>query len=144
MLGMPELMTAQTVLCFDFGMRKIGVAIGQSVTKTARPLQNIKATDGIPNWDLIANLIAEWTADALVVGLPYNMDGSEQTITLAARKFARRLEAKFHLPVHMKDERLSTKEALAQLQAKNDKKTEVDSYAAALILESWLREQHNG
>lgn len=133
-------MTTKTVLCFDFGMRKIGVAIGQSVTNTARALHNIKAQDGIPNWGVITALINEWRADALVVGLPYNMDKTEQHITFAARKFARRLEALYRLPVHMMDERLTTKEALSQLHELGDKKTDVDSYAALLILEAWLRD----
>lgn len=130
-----------TLLCFDFGMRKIGVAVGQSVTKTAKALRNIKAQDGVPKWEQIGELINTWHADALVVGLPYNMDGTEQNISLAARKFAKRLEAKFQLTVHLKDERLTTKEAQSQLHEQGDKRTDVDSYAAALILESWLREQ---
>jgi putative Holliday junction resolvase len=130
----------QTILCFDFGMSKIGVAIGQAITRTARPLQNIKAQDGIPSWEQIQQLIDEWAADALVVGLPYNMDGSLQDITFAARKFSRRLEAKFRLPVFLSDERLTTKEALSLLKDKGNKKTDLDSMAAVLILESWFRE----
>lgn len=131
------------MLSFDFGMSKIGVAVGQSITQTARPLTNIKAQDGIPNWRDIESLIAEWHADALIVGLPYNMDGTLQDISLAARKFARRLKAQFRLPVYMCDERLTTKEAQSLLHEKGDKKTEVDSFAASLILESWFREQHH-
>ena len=134
---------ANTLLAFDFGMRKIGVAIGQSVTGTARPLHNIKAQDGIPNWEQIQSLIDDWHADALVVGLPLNMDGTEQNILYAAKKFARRLEANFKLPVYLKDERLTTKEAQRLLMEKGDKKTTVDSFAAALILESWFREHTN-
>lgn len=134
---------ANTLLAFDFGMRKIGVAVGQSITGTARPLHNIKAQDGIPNWEHIQSLIDEWHANALVVGLPLNMDGTEQTILYAAKKFARRLETHFKLPVYLKDERLTTKEAQRLLSEKGDKKTAVDSFAAALILESWFREHKN-
>lgn len=135
--------TESTLLAFDFGMRKIGVAVGQSVTQTARPLHNIKAQDGIPNWDEIQSLIKEWHADGLVVGLPLNMDGTEQTILFAAKKFARRLGEKYKLPVYLSDERLTTKEAQRQLIERGDKKTPVDSFAAALILESWFREHYN-
>lgn len=133
----------QVILCFDFGMRKIGVAVGQSVTQSAKPLHNLKAQDGIPNWEQIQQLITEWHADALVVGLPYNMDGTLQDVSFAAKKFARRLETKFGLTVYLCDERLTTKEAQSLLQLTGDKKTAVDSLAAALILESWFREHDN-
>ena len=135
--------TPATLLAFDFGMRKIGVAVGQSVTKTAEPLTPLKAQDGIPEWDQIDALIKEWQVAALVVGLPLNMDGSEQHIMFAAQKFARRLEHKFKLPVFLNDERLTTKEAQRILVERNDRKTSVDSFAAVLILESWMREHSN-
>ena len=130
----------KSVLGFDFGMRKIGVAIGQTVSATANPLEIISAQDGIPDWEDIKKLIDTWQVDALVVGIPFNMDGSNSEITHAARKFSRRLEAKFHLAVHLVDERLTTKSAEAELRQHNKHKLQVDSYAAALILESWLQE----
>lgn len=120
---------------FDFGMRRIGVATLQSITSTAEPLDILKATDGIPDWGIIATLIKAWQPDILVVGLPLNMDGSEQEITFAAKKFARRLGAKFKLPYTLVDERLTTIEARHRARATTSDK--VDAVAAAIILESW-------
>jgi len=130
------------VLGFDFGMKHIGVAVGQTTTRTATPLTSLKATQGIPNWDQIGQLIDTWGAKALVVGIPLNMDGTEQPITAAAKKFSNRLQDRYQLPVYPVDERLTTVEAKQQLfEAKGyrglDKKS-IDSYAAKLILESWL------
>lgn len=128
------------LLGFDFGMRKIGVAVGQTVTATASPLPILKAQDGIPNWNEIAALITTWQAEACVVGMPYQLDGSMQDITYCAQKFARRLEAKFKLPTFLIDERLTTKAAEYELKQIDNHKPHVDSIAAVLILESWLRE----
>lgn len=134
-----------TVLGFDFGMKHIGVAVGQTITRTANPLTSLKALNGIPNWEEIAQLIKTWGAKALVIGIPLNMDGTEQPISAAAKKFGNRLHERFRLPVHEVDERLTTIEAKHQLfEAEGyralDKKS-VDSYSAKLILESWLRDQ---
>lgn len=128
------------LLSFDFGLKTIGLAVGQTLTETATPLPTLAAKDGIPNWDTIKTLIQQWRAQALVVGLPYNMDGSEQHTTFAARKFGNRLKEKFQLPVYFVDERLTTKEAKSLYfeQAKNSR-CDIDSYAAKLILESWFR-----
>jgi putative holliday junction resolvase len=132
------------VLGLDFGMKKIGVAIGNTITGSAKPLQPIKAVDGIPNWDLLQELVSEWGADAFVVGFPLNMDGSEQPISLAAKKFARRLKAKFNLPVYLVDERLSTKEAQSLMRNnQNLANHSIDSLAAKIIIESWLRGKSN-
>lgn len=130
---MPE---QSILLGFDFGMRKIGVAVGQMITRTANPLTMLKAEDGIPHWELVRELIKIWDIDAIVVGIPLNMDGSTQPLTFAARKFARRLHARFGLPVYTVDERLTT---IAAKRTKNV--TQLDSYAAKLILEQWLGEQ---
>lgn len=130
------------VLGFDFGMKHIGVAVGQLITQSANPLTTLTAKDGIPDWEEIRELINEWQADALVVGIPFNMDGTEMRITNAARKFANRLQHQFKLPVHLVDERLTTKEAKRQLHEHGTKGIDlkyVDSYAAKLILESWLQ-----
>lgn len=136
-----------TVLGFDFGMKHIGVAVGQTITRTANPLNSLKAVDGIPNWDDIKKLIITWNARALVIGIPLNMDGTEQPITAAAKKFGNRLEAKFRLPIHQVDERLTTVEAKQQLfdslGYKALEKTSIDSYSAKLILESWLQNLDN-
>lgn len=134
-----------TVLGFDFGMKHIGVAVGQTITRTANPLTSLKALDGIPKWDEIAKIISTWNARALVIGIPLNMDGTEQPITAAAKKFGNRLEARYKLPVHRVDERLTTVEAKQQLFDSSGykalDKTSIDSYSAKLILESWLQSQ---
>jgi putative pre-16S rRNA nuclease len=136
---------ARTILGFDFGLKNIGVAVGQELTSSANPLTVIKAREGIPNWDDIETLIQQWQPQLLVVGLPLNMDGSEQEMTVTARRFGNRLNGRFHLPVVWQDERLSTYEALEQLgvrdkmQAKN--RSDVDRISAQLILQSWLNQQ---
>ena len=101
----------------------------------------LKEMDGIPKWEEIHELIKEWTVNALVIGLPYNMDKTEQDISHCAKKFANRLKQKFKLPVYLVDERLTTQEAKQELhsQKKLNKKSQIDSYAAKIILESWLR-----
>ncbi len=135
-------MPNQTYLGFDFGTKRIGVAVGQALTKTASPLKNLSAQDGVPDWQLIQKLIEQWRPQALIVGIPLNMDGSEQAITKRARRFANRLHERFKLPVHGIDERLTTVSARSELfdsgGYKALKKQEIDSFAAKLILESWL------
>ena len=126
-----------TVLGFDFGMRRIGVAVGQGVTKTATALAVLKALDGVPDWNQIQALIDQWAPYAFVVGLPYNMDGTEQVTTKAAKRFANKLQGRFNLPVHCIDERLTTVEA--RKLAKKDQP--LDAIAAKLIAEAWLREE---
>ncbi|AUI65292.1 MULTISPECIES: Holliday junction resolvase RuvX [Glaesserella] len=136
---------SQTILAFDFGTNSIGCAVGQSITGTAQGLPAFKAQDGIPNWDLIGKVIAEWQPDLLVVGLPLNMDGTEQPLTQRAKKFANRLNGRFNLPVELQDERLTTVEARAEIFARGGfkalKKDKVDSISACLILESWFENQ---
>jgi len=135
----------KTFLGFDFGMKNIGVAVGQALTQTASPLTVIKARDGIPNWDEIQALIDQWQPDILIVGLPLNMDGSEQKMTAAARRFGNRLNGRFQCAVEWQDERLSTYEALdilgihSKLDAGN--RDDVDRISAQLILQSWLNQQ---
>ncbi|QBF81890.1 Holliday junction resolvase RuvX [Shewanella maritima] len=135
-------MLPQTVLGFDFGTKSIGIAIGQGVTATARPLLSIKATDGIPNWDKIGELIKEWQPDLVVVGLPLNMDGTEQEMTQRARKFANRINGRFGIKVATQDERLTTADAKARLFElggyKALTKEQVDAVSAVLIVESYF------
>ncbi|NQZ52802.1 MAG: Holliday junction resolvase RuvX [Piscirickettsiaceae bacterium] len=136
---------ARTILGFDFGLKNIGVAVGQEITQTANPLTVIKARDGIPNWDEIKKLLDQWQPNLLVVGLPLNMDDSEQEMTAAARKFGNRLNGRFQIPVEWQDERLSTYEALEQLGIRNklqaNNRDDVDRISAQLILQSWLNQQ---
>lgn len=133
---------ATTILCFDYGTKSIGVAVGQSITRTANPLADLKARDGIPYWDDIKKLIDEWQPNLLLVGLPLNMDGSPSEIGVRAKKFANRLHGRFGLPFEMADERLSSFEAkgeiIQQTGSRDFKKNNVDSLAAKIILESWF------
>ena len=133
---------SHTLLAFDFGTKSIGVAIGQQITGSARPLTAIRARDGIPDWQLIERLLKEWQPDFVVVGLPLNMDGTEQPLTDRARKFSQRLHGRFGVRVELHDERLSTVEARAELFAHGGfralNKGSVDSLSAVIILESWF------
>jgi len=133
----PEL----TALAFDYGTRRIGVAFGQSISGTAKPLPILAARDGIPDWDQVGQLIATWQPDVLVVGLPYNMDGSEGELFRPATKFGNRLNGRFHLPCYGIDERLSSR-AAADLAGDLNAQP-LDSIAAQLILESWFSELQN-
>ena len=131
-----------TALAFDFGTKSIGCAAGQSITGTAQALPAFKAQDGIPNWDAIEKCLKEWKPDVVVVGLPLNMDGTEQDLTLRARKFANRLQGRFGLNVQLQDERLTTTEARSEIFDRGGfralKKSKVDGISACLILESWF------
>jgi len=132
----------KTVLGFDFGMKRIGLAVGQTITSHASPLATLKAKDGVPNWVDLDKSIIEWQPQALVVGIPLNMDGSTQLVTFAARKFAKKLKQKFKIPVYQVDERLTTIEARARLFETGGfrqlESSEVDSIAAVVITEQWL------
>ena len=129
-------------LGFDFGFKRIGVAVGQRLTGSASPLATLQAKDGVPQWDRVQTLINDWRPQALIVGLPTRIDEGEQYTTGASRGFARALRKRFDLPVHLVDERLSTVEARAHLFEsggyRNIKTSEVDSIAACVILEQWL------
>ncbi|MDP2225990.1 MAG: Holliday junction resolvase RuvX [Moraxellaceae bacterium] len=131
-----------SILAFDFGTKRIGVATGQAVTGTAAPLAPVPARDGIPDWSKLDAVIAEWKPAALVVGLPLNMDDTESELSHLARKFGRRLAARFRLPVFMCDERLSSHSArglLNEVQARRKGRLPtLDSTAAVLIAEGWL------
>lgn len=131
-----------TAIAFDFGMKSIGCAVGQSISGTAQALPAFKAQDGIPNWDAIAKCLQEWKPDVAVVGLPLNMDGTEQELTLRARKFANRLNGRFGVKVMLQDERLTTTEARSEIFERGGfralKKGKVDGISACLILESWF------
>lgn len=136
---------AQTVMGFDFGMKNIGVAVGQQLTGTASGVAALKARDGIPDWQQIADLIQQWQPQQLVVGLPLNMDGSEQQMTASARKFGNRLNNRFNIPVAWQDERLTTFEAVDTMGLRNKfqsaKRSDVDRLSAQIILQSWLDQQ---
>jgi len=136
----------RTVIGFDFGKKYIGVAVGQEMTGSASPLGSIKANDGIPNWDSLANYLKEWQPDFIIVGLPLNMDGSEQQLTLDAKKFGQRIAGRFGLKVEFQDERLTTADAKEQLFSrggyKNLKKDNIDAESARLIIESFFEQSY--
>lgn len=143
MSGTPE--RPRGALCFDFGTHQIGVAYGQTLSRTARPVAVLRARDGQPVWAEVALLVAEWRPSLLVVGLPLNMDGSESDFCRRARRFARRLRARTGMPVTMVDERLSTVAAKSEAGRPRDyRRHPVDGGAAALILATWLSEPESG
>lgn len=134
--------SSNILLGFDFGMKRIGVAVGQTITQSARPLETFKAKNGVPEWEKLTKLIKIWQPDALIVGIPLNMDGTEQPLTALAKEFADSLRERYKLPVYGFDERLSTKDARERLFAQGGYKAlqngQVDSVAAQLILQNWL------
>lgn len=135
-------MSKGVFLGFDFGYKRIGVAVGQSITAQAQPLKPLQAQQGIPNWMQVKQLIQQWGPQALIVGIPCCIDDKPLYTTDAAHRFADRLADKFSLPIYRVDERLTTVEARSKLFAQGGyrklKAVSVDSIAACLILEQWL------
>ena len=134
---------AETLLAFDYGEKNIGVAVGQTLTGTANPLETIRVAGSSPDWDAISRMVKTWKPDALVVGLPLNMDGTEQKVTRRARRFSDQLFGRYRLPVHLVDERLTTREARDRLAAEGRAGSDDHPVAAQIILESWLNEQRS-
>jgi putative Holliday junction resolvase len=138
----------RVVLAFDFGQRRIGVACGDTVSRTAAPLEAVPASSAGPRWEVIETLLREWQPALAVVGLPYNVDDSDSAMTQAAREFAAELERRGRLPVVLVDERYSSREAEARLKAARESglrrrrvvKADVDAAAACVILERWFTE----
>ncbi len=137
-------MASKNLLGFDYGEKTIGVAVGSQASGQAHPLSNIRVIRGQPEWDRISELIDEWQPAALVVGLPLNMDGTENPITPKARKFGNRLNGRYNLPVHMVDERLTTRDARTELYnagvTEKRHKPVLDKLAAQSILQTYLSE----
>lgn len=128
-----------SVMGFDFGTKRIGVAFGQTLTCTASALSPVPARDGIPDWQVLDKLIAEWQPDAFLVGLPYNMDDTESELLVRARKFGNRLNGRYAKPCYGMDERLSTFEARGQ-RMRGESDAQLDSLSAQLVLEAWFNE----
>lgn len=150
----------RTLLGFDFGTKRIGIAIAQEITGTANPLVTVKAVKNKPDWESISKIIAEWQPDLLVVGLPLHMDGTEQDMTRSARRFSNQLNGRYQLPVALMDERLTSNEAESILSEQSGSsgsqfrgsqsqssqfrdsmfpdKAQIDMISAQLILQSWL------
>lgn len=139
--------SARLVLGFDYGLKNIGVAVGQELTRTATPLVTVRAAAGGPDWDAINALIREWRPSALVVGVPRHRDGSAHAMTEAAQRFARRIAGRYRLPVYTVDERLSSREArqlvkVAGMRRRGARGT-VDDVAAQVILHTWFEQQRD-
>ncbi|MCM0613648.1 Holliday junction resolvase RuvX [Marinobacter sediminum] len=138
------------VMAFDFGTRRIGVASGQEILGTGQPLAMIPARDGVPDWNQIGKLLEEWRPNLVVVGLPLNMDDTENEMCARARKFGKRIHGRYHVPVEMVDERLTSFEAKGDVMAAGGNRDfgryGVDDRAAVLILETWfgLQDNHAG
>lgn len=137
-----------TVLAFDFGEKRIGVAVGETLTKIASALTLIESEMNDVRFAEIAKLLEEWQPKLLIIGLPTYLDGTEHDLTKLAKKFAQRLEGRFNTPVMMIDERLSSAEAAQHLSASGIKgrkqKPLIDAVAAQVILQSYfnLAEEH--
>ncbi|WP_343189060.1 Holliday junction resolvase RuvX [Buchnera aphidicola (Chaitoregma tattakana)] len=128
-------------ISFDYGTKYIGVAIGQNITNTGNILQSIRLKNKIVNWNKIKKIIKYWNPTSIIVGLPLNMDGTEQEFTIETKNFAYKISKKFKIKVYMHDERLSTIEAkhiLFTKGIKNLTKNKINSTSALIILESWL------
>jgi len=134
---------ARTLLGFDYGLKRIGVAVGQELTGTASALLTVRANDGKPDWATVSKLISQWQPDELVVGLPLNMDGSFHELSYRAQRFGNQLHGRYSLLVHFMDERLSSLGAEQELKGKSRKiqAADIDKVAAKIILESWLMAQ---
>jgi len=136
---------AGTLLAFDFGHRRIGVAVGQTLTGTATALAVVPVA-AKPDWQMISRIIDEWKPVALVVGLPLAADGGETTMSEDARRFGRRLEGRYGVPVWYEDERLtsfSAEQRFAGARARGGMRRKdaalKDAMAAQIILENWLQ-----
>jgi putative holliday junction resolvase len=123
-----------TVLAFDFGLRNIGVATGQAITHTASEIATVRARDGVPDWNTVDALVRQWQPDALLVGLPLNMDDTESEMSTRAKAFARKLRSRYRLAVELVDERLTSFEA----RGISDDLDTQHAIAARLIAETYL------
>jgi putative Holliday junction resolvase len=143
----PVTSPAELILAFDFGERRIGVAIGNTGTRTATAVGVLPAR-GTPDWEAVTRCVLQWSPDRAVVGLPYNMDGSETVLTAACRQFAAELSKRYQLPVDLVDERLTSSAAEADLRdarrsgarRRRVRREDIDANAARLILETWLQD----
>lgn len=140
-------MTHMTVLGFDYGKARIGVAVVNTLTGVAIPQSTIAARDGVPDWTAITRCIQEWQPKRLVVGMPRKLDGSDSAMQAPIERFIRQLTGRYALPVDVINEQLSSREAEQRLKSARQMgrkrkihKAEIDQMAAAIILESWIQE----
>jgi len=137
---MLKVMHDQTVMAFDYGTRRIGVAVGNTVTKVGQPIQTIAENGDDARFRLIEVLLKEWQPDRLVVGLPCHPDGAEHEMTAKAKRFGNQLHGRFHLPVDWVDERYTS----AILEGNPEMRDNLDAQSAALILEQYFHEKKLG
>ena len=142
-------MPDRTVLGFDLGTHRIGVAIGQELTQSARPLTTIQRKNKRSDWEKIEALFNEWGATADVVGIPLQQDGSEQEMSRLSRKFGNQLRGRLNLTVYEVDERLTSVEAESIIRANRGNRRpleerDVDAVAATRILQSWFNGSEDG
>lgn len=130
----PEEVTG-ILLGFDFGLKRIGVAVGQTISRTATPEAIVASRDGQPDWNHISRLFEAWQPSAIVVGLPMRLNGESQALTQPARKFGQRLSGRYQTPVFFIEEQLSSIEAEQRNRQSNQP---IDDHAAQIILENWL------
>lgn len=140
----PDSQSAFTLLSFDYGRRRIGVAVGQGITRSASPAGVAKNGPSGPDWGHISRCVAEWRPDRLLVGMPYQADGTDSEMGAEIREFSTQLE-RFGVPIEHVDERHSSQEATAALRAQRAagrrrvRKEDIDAAAAVIIAERWLR-----
>lgn len=139
-------MSHMTLLGFDYGMARIGVAIANTLTGIATPQSTIRARDGVPDWQAISQCLAEWRPDRLVVGMPRKLDGSDSAMQEPVKRFIRQLADRYAVPVDVVNEQLSSREAEQRLKLARQagrkrriRKEEIDQMAATIILESWMQ-----
>lgn len=144
-------MSSMTVLGFDYGKARIGVAVANTLTGIATPQSTVTARDGAPDWDAVSRCLKEWQPARLVVGMPRKLDGSDSAMQEPILRFIRQLEGRYHLPVDVVSEQLSSREAEQRLKSARQagrkrkvRKEEIDQVAAAIILESWMQEYAHG
>ena len=132
---------AQTILAFDFGLKRTGVAVGNTLTGGARPLTTIETEENAKRFARIEELLAEWQPDFLVVGVPFDQNGGETPMVRRARRFGQQLGGRYGLPVKFVDERYSSAVVEDAMRPGKDDKAAVDAAAAAVILQAWLDQQ---
>ena len=135
----------RVILAFDFGLKYIGLAIGQEITNTSHTFFSLKANSGLPNWDELDVIVKDWKPELFVVGNPLNMDGSNSKIKNKSDNFSKLINKRYNIPVELMDERLSTREATDRMRSDSIFLTasaaDIDGLSAQVILESWFGEQ---
>jgi len=137
-----------TVIAFDFGLKRTGIAVGNTLTGSASPECTLQSRNERPDWEGITKLFAEWQPDQLVVGMPTELDGSENPLNKRINRFCNQLNGRYNLPVDQENEQFTSIEAADRLKElrqtgrkKKVEKDEVDKIAASIILENWMRKQ---